>query len=216
MSLVATNRSSYMVSRSVANKTAASASDRLSRSAWFWPCLLAAAALYAPCVLASRVVVWTELRRDHAHRQAELVALQREVQHWQRIVDALQRDPEFAARLARAEFDAAPSGAVVFTPPAELAHDPRIPPAVDRPLPPDDPPYLPLLRRIAVDGPLRMRLLITSAALFLFGFLLLRDRTSPETPPRAPLLRRAVRRYLRAEEAAADATSSARGSSGAF
>ena len=80
---------------------AADQSQRSSRiSPLFWVCLLISAALYAPCALASRVVAWAQLQQKHDRNQAELIAAQQEVQHLQRVGDALEADPVFAAQLA--------------------------------------------------------------------------------------------------------------------
>jgi hypothetical protein len=176
---------------------AADQSQRGSRIApLFWVCLLISAALYAPCALASRVVAWAELQQRHDRNQAELIAAQQQVQHLQRVGDALEADPAFAAQLARVELGAAPAGTRVISLPPELANDPRIPPPASAVTPPRAPWYLPLMRRIASDGALRRNMLLTAAGVFLFGFLVFRDGVF--AVPRG-VLRTLFGRYLREE-----------------
>jgi hypothetical protein len=173
-------------------------SQRASRVApLFWLCLLVSAALYAPCALASRVVAWAELQQKHDRNQVELIAAQQQVQHLQRVGDALEADPAFAAQLARVELGAAPAGTRVIALPRELASDPRIPPPARAITPPRSPWYLPFMRRIASDSALRRNMLLTAAAVFLFGFLVFRDGAF--AVPRG-VLRTVFGRYLRDEK----------------
>jgi hypothetical protein len=171
----------------------------------FWACLIIAAALYAPCALAGRIVAWSDLQRRYQHRQSELIAAQQQVQHLQRVADALQTDPAFAGQLARADLGAVPEGTTAIELPPELNRDPRIPPAAAAVEPPVDPWYLPLLRRIATDAALRRRLLLAAAGVFLFGFLVFRDPPAVSTaggepsPPRG-IVRTVFGRYLRNDE----------------
>lgn len=172
--------------------------QRTSRVApLFWLCLLVSAALYAPCALASRVVAWAELREKYDENQADLVGVQQQVQHLQRVANALEADPAFAAQLARVELGAAQPGTRVIALPAELANDPRIPPSVPAVEPPRTPWYLPLMQRVAADHALRRNLLCTAAGVFLFGFLVFRDGAFA-APNGA--LRAVFGRYLRDEQ----------------
>lgn len=162
----------------------------------FWACLIIAAALYAPCVLADRIVLWSELHRKHQSNQASLIAAQQQVQHLQRVADALESDPEFAAQLARADLGAAPDGATVIELPPELSRDPRRLPRATPIDPPFDPWYLPPMRWIAADASLRRNLLLAAAGVFLFGFLVFRE--GAWSAPRG-LLRTVFGRYIREE-----------------
>src|SRR5262245_4177885 len=85
-----------------------------SAATLFWICLLTAAALYAPCVLAGRIVAWGDLQAAYLRNQAELVANQQQIRHLQRVAAALERDPEFAEQVARAELGAARAGTRVI------------------------------------------------------------------------------------------------------
>lgn len=175
---------------------------RGSTAPLFWACLAIAAVLYAPCVLAGRIVAWSDLQQKYLRNQADLVASQQHVQHLQRVASALETDPEFAAQVARTEFGAAPAGTQVIPLPAELNNDPRIPPPPTPAEPPDEPWYVPTLRLIAADPPLRRNLLIAAAAVFLFGFLVFRDRPPVSaggggpSPPHG-IVRTLFGRYLR-------------------
>lgn len=162
----------------------------------FWLCLVIAAALYAPCVLADRIVAWSELQRKHQSNQASLIAAQQQVLHLQRVADALESDPEFAAQLARADLGAAPDGATVIDLPPEFNHDPRRLPSAAAIEPPIDPWYLPPMRWIAADANLRRNLLLAAAGVFLFGFLVFRE--GAWSAPRG-LLRTVFGRYIREE-----------------
>jgi hypothetical protein len=162
----------------------------------FWACLLFSVALYAPCVLAGRVVAWADLQQQYDRNQAELIGVQRQVRHLQRVADALEADPGFAAQLARVELGAAPAGARVIALPPELANDPRVPPPVEAIEPPRAPWYLSIMQRLAGDSALRRNLLLAAAGVFLFGFLVFRDGAF--AAPRG-LLRVVFGRYLRKE-----------------
>lgn len=157
------------------NTAVADEPQRSSVAPLFWLCLLVSAALYAPCALASRVVAWAELQQKHDRNQAELIGVQQQVQHLQRVADALEADPAFAAQLARVELGAAPAGTRVISLPPELANDPRDPPPAPAITPPRTPWYLPPMQRVAADGALRRNMLLTAAGVFLFGFLVFRD-----------------------------------------
>lgn len=171
----------------------------------FWVCLIVAAALYAPCVLADRIVAWSELQRKYERNQVELIASQRHVQQLQRVADALESDPAFARSIARADLGATPTGTTAIDLPEELNHDPRVLPAAAAIELPVDPWYLPLMRRIASDARLRRNLLLAAAGVFLFGFLVFREKA--HTPAASAngqsrptgLLRTVFGRYIRDE-----------------
>lgn len=141
----------------------------------FWLCLLVSVALYGPCVLAGRMVAWAELQQQYDRNQAGLIGAQQQVRHLQRVADALEADPGFAAQLARVELGAAPAGARVIALPPELANDPRIPPPMETIEPPRAPWYLPMMQQLAGDSALRRNLLLSAAGVFLFGFVVFRE-----------------------------------------
>jgi len=151
----------------------------------FWACLLIAAALYAPCVLAARIVAWSDLQQTYQSNQAGLLDVQQQVRHLKQVADALEGDPEFAAQVARAELGAAPAGTEVIALPPELNNDPRIPTTAPLAEPPREPWYVPALRRLAGDAALRRNVLMMAAAVFLIGFLVFRE--SPAAPEGDPV-----------------------------
>lgn len=164
----------------------------------FWLCLFAAVGAYGVCALSARVVAWADLDLEYRTRQAELIARQREVRHLQSVADALEKDPEFAERLAQSEFGTQTAGADVIPLPDELAYDP-LAKEIDAPqLAAADAWFVPVFRRVAADDQLRLRLWIGAAALLLFAFGVLHNG------PRRACLRGAGRkifgRYLKRPE----------------
>ena len=164
---------------------------RTITSLLFWLCLFAAVGMYGVCALSARVVAWADLDREHRSRQAELVGKQREVRHLQRVADALESDPEFAARLARSELAASTPGAEVIPVPEELVFDPLATNAAAPETVIADAWFVPVFRHVAGDDQLRTRLWIGSAGLLLFAFGVLHDGA------RRGLLRGAGRTVLR-------------------
>jgi hypothetical protein len=162
----------------------------------FWICLLVAAGLYAPCVLAGRFVAWWDLQQRYLRNQAQLIAVQQQIQHLQRVSDALEHDPDFAGQVARAELGAVPSGTQVIALPAELNSDPRVllaRPEVEAPV---EAWYMPVLRRISTDAALRRYLLSAAAGVFLLGFLCFRETARSGMPPGASAPSRGVWRTI--------------------
>lgn len=162
----------------------------------FWMCLIAAVALYAPCVLAGRFVAWWELQHRYLRNQGELVAAQHQIRHLQRVADALEQDPDFAAQVARAELGAAPSRTHVIPLPPELNSDPRIPPDPANVEPSAEAWYVPVLRRIAGDAALRRNLLCAAAGIFLLGFLAFREAPQSVAHAATHSSRRGARRTI--------------------
>ena len=92
-----------------------SAHPEPSRRTWmvslgFWLCLLCAAGLYAVAALAPGWSAVLMLRDDYDRNQRQLVALERRTGYLGQVVRALETDPDFAAELARVDFDAARPG----------------------------------------------------------------------------------------------------------
>lgn len=143
----------------------------------FWLCLLVSAALYGLCALSPRIVEWATLRQRYLENQVELVGLQGQIKHLERVVDAMETDPEFAARLARSEFGGVVSNGDRVPLPTAIGYDPRAPRTEERPRIAGLPWYVPLLERVADDGGLRLRSLGAAAGLMLFAFLFLQDRS---------------------------------------
>ena len=70
----------------------------------FWLCLLLAAGMYALAVLAPKWQTHRNLKADYHRNQLQLVSLEQDVGRLDRIVGALENDPEFAAEVARVDF----------------------------------------------------------------------------------------------------------------
>jgi cell division protein FtsB len=76
----------------------------------FWVCLLLAAVVYASVALAPKLRGYVTLNDAYRKNRTELVALEQRVSHLERVRDALENDPEFAAELARIDFNASRPG----------------------------------------------------------------------------------------------------------
>ncbi len=70
----------------------------------FWLCLLLAAGMYALVVLAPKWQTHRNLKVDYHRNQLQLVSLEQDVERLDRIVGALENDPDFAAEVARVDF----------------------------------------------------------------------------------------------------------------
>ena len=76
----------------------------------FWLSLLLAATLYAVVALSPNLSRYLRLQNDHFTNQVRLVQLERRIDYLQKVALALEQEPEFAAELARVEFDAVDPG----------------------------------------------------------------------------------------------------------
>jgi cell division protein FtsB len=165
----------------------------------FWSSLLTAAALYGGVVLAPKGVTWRTLQRQFHEQQTRLLELERHTEQLQLVVEALERDPQFVAELARLELDAARPGEELIAVDAGLSLNPWLQRLPDRKLTAPAPdPWLPHLQRLASDDRLRRGCLLGGALLVLFAFTFLHDPTeSPHdpAPPAASLWSRVTRRY---------------------
>lgn len=135
----------------------------------FWLSLLSAAALYGGVALAPKLLTALNLEYRYATAQVRLVALERQVKYLEKVAQALEHDPGFAAELARLDLDAVRPGDERISVPADLHLPP--PPEVWRDLPVIQPPRcLRLLEVLAGNMRLRMTLLVTAAVLVLGAF----------------------------------------------
>lgn len=144
----------------------------------FWLALLFAAAVYGVVVLSPRWFAHSELKQKHSVNQTKLVQLESNVNQLQRVVTALEQDPQFVRELARTEFDVSrfgeerisvePSLALEATAaePLELMHSANFFSA-------------PVLQTFAENGPIRRYLLILAAGTVLFAFVFLHESQLP-------------------------------------
>ena len=136
----------------------------------FWTSLLVATLLYAAVTLAPKVVAYVDLRDSHYRNQVDLVALERDVNHLEKVEEALEHDPQFAAELARINFDAVHPGEERIAVDRALNLD-----ATPSPPPPGRrsdylDPYLPHLRLIAGDSSMRTKALAAAATITIVAF----------------------------------------------
>lgn len=151
----------------------------------FWVCLFVSVACYAAVAVSPRMLQHLKLRREHDQNQLELVALEQQVEYLEKVGSALEHDPQFAAELARIDFDASRPG------------DERIP--VERSLSLDGqaarlqrlryddtlPWYLPLVEMLAGDRRMRVTLLVSAALLTVGAFTCLQEPSGEPVRKRA-------------------------------
>ncbi len=170
-------------------------------SALFWPCLATGIALGTAAALAPRVVVWSKLHQQYLDGQAELVVRQQQVQQLERVVHALERDPQFAAELARVELGAWAAGSERIALPAALGFDPRVSHSEPTVAVVRTPWYVPWAELVATNATLRVRLLVAAGALVVAAFVLLQggvvDAVTESARSGRGIVRVLLRRYLR-------------------
>lgn len=170
-------------------------------SVLFWACLLLAAGLFAVAALAPKLQTNLKLNRHYYENQAQLVAMERETQSLQRVIEALQTDPDFVDELARVDFRAA------------RLDEERIPVAPGlsvhgtRPAVPTSPStewdvwYAPLLESFIVRREVRWALLASAVLLVLAAFAFMHeprtDSGDSAVCTRGTGLRWLVQRYRR-------------------
>ncbi|RLS51586.1 MAG: hypothetical protein DWH91_18935 [Planctomycetota bacterium] len=142
----------------------------------FWFCLLTAAFLFGSVALASKLVIWHELELEATDQQQQLVTLERQVQHLDKIVHSLEHDKHFQAEIARREIGSTTAGTEMVIVDPSLQVDIRLPPIESPNIPLIVPWYVPVLRSLAVASPWRRRLLWMAAGLCVVAFTILRDR----------------------------------------
>ncbi len=141
-------------------------------SVLFWLALLVAAVLYASVVLAPKVLAYLDLRDEYVANQVELVAREREVNYLSSVAGALRSDPDFAAELARIDFDAVRPGEERIAVEEHLSLQPRSLEAAAAVEPPNVP-YAEFARELAAlaDRPkYRTGALLSSVILVVIAF----------------------------------------------
>ena len=158
----------------------------------FWLALLLAALLYGAVALGPKYLAWLETRREYHDGQVHLVALERQVGYLERVVSALENDPQFAAELARVDFDAYRPGEEQIPVDARLSLDGLLKetPAVRSARLPW---YTPLVAQAAQNERLRRNLLIAAALVVLFAFTFLQESRDPQIRSTARRLQQGTR-----------------------
>ena len=137
-----------------------------------WLCVLGAAFLYATAALSPRILAYVQLRHAYVTGQSQLVALETQVRQMDRVATALERDPQFAADLARVDFEVQRPDETLIRVPAQLALEVRehavetSPPATELPW------YTPVLQIAAQNRAANNVLLGLAALLALLSFIL--------------------------------------------
>lgn len=137
----------------------------------FWCCLLLAAGLFGVVALSPKFLTYLQLRNQFDANQQRLVALDKQAGKLQRVIDAIHHDKEFAAELARIEFDAVRPGEEVLPVESTLELDHR-----DLAESSADSGagkkifYEPFVQMLATDEYLRLTLLAASALVIVFAF----------------------------------------------
>lgn len=145
----------------------------------FWGTLLAAGALFAAVSFAPKLLTLSKLDADYAANQLRLVELERQAIELEKVADALEHDPAFAAELAKLEFAAGRAGDEGITVPEDLRLGAGGGSEATGMATPTGPRWsIPavLLEPLATHRALRATLLATAAALVLTGFLLFNER----------------------------------------
>jgi hypothetical protein len=91
-----------------------------------WGGLVLAGALFASATLAPRWQALQELRSRYAENQHRLVRLDRQAEELERVIEALESDPQFATELVKLEFSASRRGdeSIPVRPELQLGVDP--------------------------------------------------------------------------------------------
>lgn len=144
----------------------------------FWLALLVAAVLYGAVALAPKYLAYLESRHAFHGNQIRLIALQQNERYLEKTVAALENDPDFAAELARVDFNATRPGEEKIPVDPHLSLDARAEPELSI-TNPRLPWYAPLVTLIAENERLRRNLLIAAAAVVLLAFTFLHESEAP-------------------------------------
>src|SRR5579871_4301670 len=127
-----------------------------ARHAWLgslfcWLCLLLAAAIYAGLTLSPKLLTLLLIQNEHESNERRLIRIRNDVEAMDKIAQALEKDPEFNAAMARADFEKERPGEQRIRVEAHLKLEAR--PAAAKLSLPDNPLpwYTPVLRLIAED-----------------------------------------------------------------
>jgi cell division protein FtsB len=149
----------------------------LAVSLAFWLMLAAAAALFATVSLSPKLTTYLDLEEQFCTQQQELLDLERQHADLNRVIAALKDDAQFAAEMARLEFDAVRPGEEILSVEAALALEPQaLQPAAPQQQATRRPIWHAWLATLAYYQPLRTILLAIAATLILIGFGWMQDR----------------------------------------
>ncbi len=136
-----------------------------------WLLLCVALGMYGVVALAPRLLSYARLQQQSQTHQLRLVAIEEQVRRLDRIAEALESDPEFAAAYARQTFAVVRPGEQRIPVPAELSLE-LAADSTELDLPPPEMPwYTSLIERIALNQRLSTILLSIAAVLAITSFV---------------------------------------------
>jgi hypothetical protein len=136
------------------------------------------------------LVTYIELQKEYQANQSQLVGMESRSQYLDKVVDALESDPQFAAEVARIDFDAARPGdeRIAVDKSLSLSAPQYNPPPATAP---SDPPwYVPLAGFLAANASMRPIMLGVAAALVLVAFSFLNVTPAEQQPEKSAPRRR--------------------------
>ena len=145
----------------------------------FWLSLLVAAILYAVVAIAPKLSNYMRLRNDHFTNQVRLVELERRIDYLQKVAIALEQEPEFAAELARVEFDAVDPKDRRIPLQSGLCLDGWVEADESQPQAGNLPWFAPLVEVWAHQSSIRSATLATAALLTLLAFTFFQESQQP-------------------------------------
>ncbi len=92
---------------------------------FFWLVLLVASAMYASVALAPKILIWQSWQNFYVSQRYQLIEREDQLAAMERMVVALEEDPQFVAELAQLEMEAPPLDAESLRMNGDLSHDPR-------------------------------------------------------------------------------------------
>lgn len=155
----------------------------IPRQSWlvslaFWLSLLFSAGLYAAVALSPKLLATVTLSRQREENQLRLVALEKQVQHLQKVIEALKHDPNFAKELARTDFETAYPDEQRIPVDSHLSLNMRSAGPDLAVAASNLPWYTPLLSAVANNREASNTLLTVAALLVIYAFTFLQERRS--------------------------------------
>jgi len=165
----------------------------------FWGSLFAAVGLFAVLALAPKLRTYRQLSRDYDRLEHQLVATERRTESLAKVADALEHDPQFAAELARVDFDSPrKEERIAVGPQLSLSvwdSEPASAAPGDRPSPAallDGA----LLNTLSDDRTVRLPLMAASSLLVLAAFVLCNERVTKRHDAEIERSRGGLRHWL--------------------
>lgn len=147
----------------------------------FWLLLLAAVGLFAVVSMSPKLLTYLTLRDQYQTQQQELLVLEQQQAELNRVIAALKDDPQFAAEMARMEFDAVRPGEEILTVESSLALEPHAVNKTSAGRSSRSSAWRPLVAVAAQFQSLRMAFLVAAAMLVIIAFGWMHERTDGES-----------------------------------